>query len=39
MMLIMKNYLNSILNFAYDNPGWFCFWFFIGWIIGKGIQG
>ena len=39
MMATMKNYLNRIIEFAYESPGWFCFWFLTGWIIGKGIQG
>lgn len=35
----MKNYLNKLLEFGYYQPGWFCFWFLVGWIIGKGLLG
>jgi len=35
----MKNYLNEIFQFAQDHPVWFCVWFIVGWIIGKGIIG
>ena len=35
----MKNYLKSILQFAYDSPGWFAFWFIVDWILGKGMLG
>tara|TARA_R100000700_G_scaffold37779_1_gene48298 strand:+ start:566 stop:679 length:114 start_codon:yes stop_codon:yes gene_type:complete len=34
----MKNYLRDVLDFAYDNPGWSCFFFIIGWILGVGIK-